>query len=59
MIVSTRLSGFGHAMTLWLTGARDKIAYVYPNVNAAGSGIFLLDYAVPPRLNLAEGGYHM
>ena len=56
MIVSTRLSGFGHAMTLWLTGARDKIAYVYPNVNAAGSGI---DYAVPPRLNLAEGGYHM
>lgn len=59
MLVSTRLSGFGQSMTLWLTSTRDKIAYVYPDVNAAGAGLFLSDYAVAPRLNLAEGGYHM
>eukprot|EP00250_Pteridium_aquilinum_P015773 c22757_g1_i1 orf=178-1800(+) len=59
MLVSTRLSGFGQSLTLWLTSTRDKIAYVYPDVNAAGAGIFLSDYAEAPRLNLAEGGYHM
>lgn len=59
MLVSTRLSGFGHSLTLWLTSSRDKIAYVFPDVNAAGAGIFLSDYAKAPRLNLAEGGYHM
>ncbi|MCO5610248.1 hypothetical protein L7F22_064484 [Adiantum nelumboides] len=59
LLVSTKLSGFGHASTMWMTNARDKIAYVYPNVNAAGAGIFLTDWAEAPRLNLAEGGYHM
>lgn len=59
MLVSTRLSGFGQSLTMWLTSTRDKIAYVYPDVNAAGAGLFLSDYAVAPRLNLAEGGYHM
>ncbi|KAH7285223.1 hypothetical protein KP509_33G018200 [Ceratopteris richardii] len=59
LLVSTKLSGAGHASTLWMTSARDKIAYVYPNVNAAGSGIFLTDWAEAPHLNLAEGGYHM
>ncbi|KAI5077281.1 hypothetical protein GOP47_0007105 [Adiantum capillus-veneris] len=59
LLVSTKLSGFGHAASLWITSARDKIAYVYPDVNAAGAGIFLTDWAEAPSLNLAEGGYHM
>lgn len=59
LLVSTKLSGAGHAATMWMTSARDKIAYVYPDVNAAGAGTFLTDWAEAPRLNLAEGGYHM
>lgn len=59
MIISTRLAGFGHSMTMFITDTRDKIGYVYPNVNAAGSGLFLTEPIRAPRLNLAEGGYNM
>lgn len=59
MLVSTRLAGVGHALTMFMTSARAKIGYVYPNVNAAGSGLFLQETVKAPRLNLAEGGYNM
>nr|CAD1831947.1 unnamed protein product [Ananas comosus var. bracteatus] len=38
---------------------KDKLSYVYPNVNAAGAGLLLTETFRSPGLNLSEGGYHM
>ncbi|XP_020109677.1 photosynthetic NDH subunit of subcomplex B 1, chloroplastic [Ananas comosus] len=59
MILSTKLAGLGHAAFLFMTSARDKLSYVYPNVNAAGAGLLLTETFRSPGLNLSEGGYHM
>lgn len=59
MILSTKLAGIGHAAFLFMTSSRDTVSYVYPNVNAAGAGVFLSETFTPDTLNLAEGGYHM
>ncbi|GLJ47736.1 hypothetical protein SUGI_1008180 [Cryptomeria japonica] len=44
---------------MFLTSARTKISYVYPNVNAAGAGLFLTEALKAPQLDLADGGYNM
>lgn len=59
MILSTKLAGLGHAAFLFMTSARDKVSYVYPDVNAAGAGLLLTETFTAPSLNLAEGGYNM
>ncbi|CAL1376895.1 unnamed protein product [Linum trigynum] len=59
MILSTKLAGFGHATFLFLSTARDRVSYVYPNVNAAGAGLLLSETFTPESLNLSEGGFHM
>ncbi|XP_028782562.1 photosynthetic NDH subunit of subcomplex B 1, chloroplastic-like [Neltuma alba] len=59
MILSTKLAGLGHAAFLFMTTARDRVSYVYPNVNAAGAGLLLSETFKPDRLNLSEGGYNM
>ncbi|KAG9455868.1 hypothetical protein H6P81_000376 [Aristolochia fimbriata] len=59
MVLSTRLAGLGHAAFLFMTTARDRVSYVYPNVNAAGAGLMLSETFTPPSLNLSEGGYNM
>ncbi|XP_024543566.1 photosynthetic NDH subunit of subcomplex B 1, chloroplastic isoform X2 [Selaginella moellendorffii] len=59
MIVSTKLAGIGHALFMWLTDCTKNIGYIYPDVNGAGAGPFLYAAVDAPRLNLAEGGYHM
>lgn len=59
MILSTKLAGIGHGAFLFMSSARDRVSYVYPNVNAAGAGLFLSETFTPATANLAEGGYHM
>lgn len=59
MILSTKLAGLGHAAFLFMTTARDRVSYVYPNVNGAGAGLLLSQTFEPPSLNLSESGYHM
>ncbi|XP_027344621.1 photosynthetic NDH subunit of subcomplex B 1, chloroplastic isoform X1 [Abrus precatorius] len=59
MVLSTKLAGLGHAAFLFMTTARDRVSYVYPNVNAAGAGLLLSETFTPDSLNLSEGGYHM
>lgn len=59
MILSTKLAGLGHATFLFLSTARDRVSYVYPNVNAAGAGLLLSETFTPDSTNLSEGGYHM
>ena len=59
MVLSTKLAGFGHGAFLFMTTARDRVSYVYPNVNGAGAGLFLSDMFVPDSTNLSDGGYHM
>lgn len=59
MILSTKLAGIGHGAFLFMSSARDRVSYVYPNVNAAGAGLFLSETFTPATTNLAEGGYHM
>ncbi|KAG0523379.1 hypothetical protein BDA96_07G118500 [Sorghum bicolor] len=59
LIVSTRLAGLGHALFLFMSSARDKVGYVYPNVNSVGAGLFLDEMFKPPTNNLSDGGYHM
>lgn len=59
MVLSTKLAGFGHAAYLFMTTARDRVSYVYPNVNAAGAGLFLSETFTPESSNLSEGGFHM
>ncbi|GFP93543.1 hypothetical protein PHJA_001498700 [Phtheirospermum japonicum] len=59
MILSTKLAGLGHAAFLFMSTARDRVSYVYPNVNAAGAGLLLSETFTPDSTNLSEGGYHM
>ncbi|GKV26963.1 hypothetical protein SLEP1_g36172 [Rubroshorea leprosula] len=59
MILSTKLAGIGHAAFLLMTSARDRVSYIYPNVNAAGAGLLLSETFTPDSLNLSEGGYNM
>ncbi|KAI4329401.1 hypothetical protein L6164_021668 [Bauhinia variegata] len=59
MVLSTKLAGIGHAAFLFMTTARDRVSYIYPNVNAAGAGLFLSEIFTPDSLNLSEGGFNM
>lgn len=59
MVLSTKLAGIGHATFLFMTTARDRVSYIYPNVNAAGAGLFLSETFTPDSTNLSEGGYNM
>lgn len=59
MILSTKLAGLGHAAFLFMSSARDKASYVYPNVNAAGAGLFLNETFKADSMTLAESGFHM
>uniref|UniRef100_A0A2P2JM10 Photosynthetic NDH subunit of subcomplex B 1ic n=3 Tax=Rhizophora mucronata TaxID=61149 RepID=A0A2P2JM10_RHIMU len=59
LILSTKLAGLGHAAFMFMTSARDKVSYIYPNVNAAGAGLLLTETFVPKSMNLSEGGYCM
>ncbi|KAM0933847.1 putative glycosyl transferase, family 9 [Dioscorea sansibarensis] len=59
MILSTKLAGLGHAAFLFMSSARDKVSYVYPNVNGAGAGLLLTETLIPPLLNLSDLGFNM
>ncbi|CAO2163746.1 unnamed protein product [Urochloa humidicola] len=59
LILSTRLAGIGHALFLFMSSARDKVGYVYPNVNSVGAGLFLNEMFKARTTNLSDGGYHM
>ncbi|KAG6501160.1 hypothetical protein ZIOFF_041030 [Zingiber officinale] len=59
LILSTKLAGLGHAAFLFMTSARDKVSYVYPNVNAASAGLLLIETFTSQTMNLSERGYHM
>lgn len=59
MILSTKLAGLGHASFLFMSTARDRASYVYPNVNAAGAGLLLSETFTAETMNLSEGGFHM
>ncbi|CAM8956901.1 unnamed protein product [Rhodiola kirilowii] len=59
MVLSTKLGGLGHAAFLYMTTARDRVSYIYPNVNSAGAGLLLSQTFKPDSMNLSEGGYYM
>eukprot|EP00270_Netrium_digitus_P020088 TRINITY_DN814_c0_g1_i2.p1 TRINITY_DN814_c0_g1~~TRINITY_DN814_c0_g1_i2.p1 ORF type:complete len:528 (+),score=141.29 TRINITY_DN814_c0_g1_i2:34-1617(+) len=59
LVMSTRQSGMGHAIFLFLTDSRQRVAYVNPTVNGAGAGVFLTTALRSSSLNLAERGFHM
>ncbi|XP_042446520.1 photosynthetic NDH subunit of subcomplex B 1, chloroplastic-like [Zingiber officinale] len=59
MIGLLKLAGLGHAAFLFMASARDKVSYVYPNVNAAGTSMLLTETFTSPTMNLSEHGYHM
>ncbi|KAM7253748.1 hypothetical protein ACFE04_031430 [Oxalis oulophora] len=59
MVLSTRLAGLGHASFLFMSSARDRVSYIYPNVNSAGAGLLLSETFTPETSNLSEGGYNM
>jgi hypothetical protein len=59
LILSTRVGGLGHALFLFMSSSRDKVGYVYPDVNSVGAGLFLNEMFKASSSNLSEGGYHM
>eukprot|EP00897_Mesotaenium_endlicherianum_P010177 jgi/Mesen1/9188/ME000591S08515 len=59
MVLSTRQAGMGHAMFLFMTDARQRIAYVIPNANGAGAGMFLSTSIRTETVGLAQRGYNM
>ncbi|KAF8041787.1 hypothetical protein BT93_A0399 [Corymbia citriodora subsp. variegata] len=59
MVLSTKLAGFGHAAFLFMTSARDRVSYIYPDVNAAGAGLLLSETFTAESTNLSERGYNM
>lgn len=58
-MVSTKLAGMGHSIFLWLSTVRNKISYVFPDVNAVGASRFLDVAITAPQLELAESGFNM
>uniref|UniRef100_A0A0F7GY89 NAD(P)H dehydrogenase subunit 48 n=1 Tax=Masdevallia picturata TaxID=125444 RepID=A0A0F7GY89_9ASPA len=59
LMVSTKLAGFAHAAFMFMTSTRDKVSYVWPDDNSAGSGFLLTQTLKPPSSNLSDGGYNM
>ncbi|XP_010063569.2 photosynthetic NDH subunit of subcomplex B 1, chloroplastic [Eucalyptus grandis] len=59
MVLSTKLAGLGHASFLFMTSARDRVSYIYPDVNAAGAGLLLSETFTAESTNLSDGGYNM
>lgn len=59
MVLSTKLAGLGHAALLYMTAARDRVGYIYPNVNSAGAGLLMSETFTPDSTNLSDGGYFM
>ncbi|KAI4331179.1 hypothetical protein MLD38_029389 [Melastoma candidum] len=59
MVLSTRLAGLGHAAFVFMTSARDRVSYIYPNVNAAGAGLLLSETFTAESTNLSDGGFNM
>jgi ADP-heptose:LPS heptosyltransferase len=59
LILSTRVGGLGHALFLFMSSAREKVGYVYPDVNSVGAGLFLDEMFKAPTANLSDGGYNM
>ncbi|KAK3121439.1 hypothetical protein QOZ80_8BG0653210 [Eleusine coracana subsp. coracana] len=59
LVLSTRVGGLGHALFLFMSSARDKVGYVYPDVNSVGAGLFHDEMFKAPTANLSDGGYHM
>ncbi|EXB50425.1 hypothetical protein L484_013517 [Morus notabilis] len=59
MVLSTKLAGLGHAAFIFMTSARDRVSYIYPNANAAGAGLLLSETFTPESSNLSDGGYSM
>lgn len=59
MLISTRQSGLGHALMLFLTDARQRLSYVQPNANGAGAGAFLSKTFRADTINLPERGYYL
>lgn len=59
MVISTKLAGIGHGAFLFMSTARERVSYIYPNVNAAGAGVFLSQTFKPETMNLSDGGYNM
>ncbi|MBA0565240.1 hypothetical protein Golob_010128 [Gossypium lobatum] len=59
MVLSTKLAGLGHAAFLFMTTARDRVSYIYPNVNAAGAGLLLSQSFPADSMNLSDAGYNM
>ncbi|CAM8948036.1 unnamed protein product [Rhodiola kirilowii] len=55
MVLSTKLGGLGHAAFLYMTTARDRVSYIYPNVNSAGAGLLLSQTFKPDSMNLVRG----
>uniref|UniRef100_A0A0F7GZU7 NAD(P)H dehydrogenase subunit 48 n=1 Tax=Hypseocharis bilobata TaxID=253189 RepID=A0A0F7GZU7_9ROSI len=58
-VLSTKLAGLGHAAFLFMTTARDRVSYIYPNVNSAGAGLLLSETFTADSNNLSDGGFHM
>ncbi|XP_042495152.1 xanthotoxin 5-hydroxylase CYP82C4-like [Macadamia integrifolia] len=56
MVFSIKLAGFGHAAISILVHDifRDRVSYIYSNVNAAGAGLLL----TVKGMKLYEGGYN-
>lgn len=60
MVLSTKYAGFKHCTTLYMIGGRTRrISYVLPYHSEWVSNSFLTTSLMPPRENLADGGYHM
>jgi len=48
-----------HAAFLFMAIARDRVSYIYPNVNSAWARLLLSQTFTPNSNNLSDVGYHM
>ncbi|KAM7480271.1 hypothetical protein LguiA_028484 [Lonicera macranthoides] len=59
MVLSTKLAGLGHAAFLFMTTARDRVSYIYPNVNYARARLLISETFTPDNINISKGRYNM
>eukprot|EP00271_Cylindrocystis_brebissonii_P015968 TRINITY_DN3906_c1_g1_i1.p1 TRINITY_DN3906_c1_g1~~TRINITY_DN3906_c1_g1_i1.p1 ORF type:complete len:494 (+),score=64.46 TRINITY_DN3906_c1_g1_i1:115-1596(+) len=59
MVMSTRQAGIGHAMLLFLSDARQKVAYVLPGANGDAAGTFLSRSLRTSLPDISQAGFYM
>lgn len=59
MILFMKFVGLGYVVFLFMIMVRDRVSYIYLNVNLVGVGLMLFEIFIVENINFFELGYKM